>query len=77
MKPKGTIRRWLVDTGAGQHVVGRRHLTQQQVEIMAKADPISLITANGFIEVDQIVELHVDELGFSIWASVLLESPPA
>ena len=73
----GTIRRWLVDTGAGQHVVGKHHRTQDQLNSIVKADSISLVTANGFIEVDRKVELHVDELGFSIWAYVLPESPPA
>ena len=73
LKLEGTIRRWLVDTGVGQHVVGRSHSTKQQLKSLAKSDPITLATANGLIEVDQTLELHVDELGFSIWAYVLLE----
>ena len=77
VKVQGTIRRWLVDTGAGQHVVGKSHLTKQQLASMVKSDPITLVTASGVIIVYQIVEFHVDELGFAIWAYVLPESPPA
>ena len=73
MRYEGTIRRWLVDTGACRHVVGWRHPTKQQLASMVKSDPTSLGTANGLIEVDDIVELMVDELGFTVWACVLPE----
>ena len=58
-------------------MVGKRYRTQDQLNSTIKADSISLVTADGLIEVDRIVELYVDELGFRISAYVLLESPPA
>ena len=71
------IRRWLVDTGAGVHVVGRQHLTARQFKNTVTGDTVSLLIANGVVEVDQTVELFVDELGFSVWVYVLPDSPPA
>ena len=63
---KGKIRRWLLDTGAGIHVVGCQHLKQQQLRSRVKSDPVRLVTANGIIGVEQTVELWIDQLGFSI-----------
>ena len=65
---KGNIRRRLVDTDAGIHVVGRQHLTSQQLKARQKADAVSLNIANGVTECDEIVELMVDELGLTVWA---------
>ena len=61
---KGVIKRWLLDTGAGIHVVGRQYLTKQQLAGLVQSDPVTLATATGTIEVTQTVELWVDELGF-------------
>ena len=60
------VRRWLLDAGAGIHVVGRQHLTQQQLRSRVKSDPVRLVIANGIVGVDQTVELWIDQLGFSI-----------
>ena len=73
----GTIRRWLVDAGVGQHIVVCSNLSKQQLASAQTVEAISVVTANGVIKVDQVVDLWVDELGFSDSAYILPGSPPA
>ena len=66
----GTIKRWLVDTGAGQHVVGREHLTAQQLADAFDVDPLRLITANWVIDASKATCLYVDQL--DLWVLVYI-----
>ena len=73
----GTVKRWLVDTATGNHFVGPRHLSQQQIDSAVPMDPVRLATANGVIDVDKGVWLYVDELELWVLAYILEDSPPA
>ena len=74
---EGKVKRWLVDTGAGAHFVGRKYLTQQQIDAVVSLDPIRLAIANGVISADKGAWLYVDELELWIMAYILEDSPPA
>ena len=74
---KGTIKRWLVDTGAGQHVVGKEHLIAQQLADVVDVDPLRLITSNGIIEASKATWLYVSQLDLWVQAYIFDNCPPA
>jgi hypothetical protein len=71
-----SLRRFLVDSGASFHLVCFKTLTPREkggVRKMKK--PIPIYTANGVIYISEEVEIHVVELGMTVTAHLLANSP--
>ena len=46
---------WLVDTGAGRHVIGRRYLTEQQMASIQQVQSVGFQIANGSVYCNEAV----------------------
>ena len=71
------IKMWMIDTGAGQHFIGRKYLTAEQLANLVDAEPITFTTANGQVPADKAVILHIDALDLDLPVYVLPDSLPA
>ena len=72
-----SIRTYIVDRGASYHIADRKNLTKvEQLTIRGLDEPISLNTANGYIEATQYAYVHALELDMTVKV-ILLENSPA
>ena len=69
------IRRWLLDTGASQHMVPRSAVRTEDLYPTGK--PFSIRTANGTIVVKDNAQVYVPALDTRVEAIVLASTPPA
>ena len=67
---------WMVDTGSGTDLVGRKTLGAE-VTIHKDEKPVSLSTANGSIPVTDVVNVRSKVLRETVQPKVLEHSPPA
>ena len=69
-------RKFLVDSGAGLHVVSLRSLSKREKASIQNLDvPYKVNTANGEIIIDKFATVRVRELGITVKAMVLKDSP--
>ena len=69
------FKRWLLDTGASQHMVPRHSVRQDDLYKATK--PILIKTANGIVEVKKRAQVYIPTLGVRVEAIVLQSTPPA
>ena len=62
--------KWVVDSGAGIHLVPRAHKTGSYL-----AAPIVIMTANGTVQTSEMTEVRCPVLGGTVQAYVLAQSP--
>ena len=62
--------KWVVDSGAGIHLVPRAHKTGSYL-----AAPIVIMTANGTVQTSEMTEVPCPVLGGTVQAYVLAQSP--
>ena len=67
----------MIDTGAGNHFVGRKHLTPKQLSTLVDVEPIAFITADGRVDTNKAVIVHIDGLDLDVSVYVLEDSLPA
>ena len=67
--------KWIIDSGAGFHLVGRKRLASNGVEVKEAAKPLILSTANGRVGADKVAVVEVEKLGTEAEAIVLDDSP--
>ena len=72
-----TIREWIVDTGSGLHLMGKKSLAQEAVAGTLAIKPVKLTTANGVIHASEQLLARVTALGsdLPITITVLDDSP--
>ena len=69
--------RCIVDTGASDHIISRKHLTPAERRTIRKSSfGLSFQTANRETFSDEIVDFRVNDLGITVTAWVLKDSPP-
>eukprot|EP00971_Amphidinium_carterae_P342388 6481670-Amphidinium_carterae.1 len=69
-------RSWIIDSGSGEHLVGRQLLMESEVRSIQVMDHhVRLRTANGVITCSECVMIHVPPLGKSFRALVLEQAP--
>eukprot|EP00971_Amphidinium_carterae_P266969 5295298-Amphidinium_carterae.1 len=73
---EGITRTWIVDTGVAQHLVGRWHLTSEEVDTAHDITPVRLSTANGVIRAPQRVSINLPGLGDLSVEPLILDSSP-
>ena len=75
-KVKTGPKRWVIDTGSGNDLVGKADLTPMDIRDVEKFSPsLVLATANGHIVVDDCVDLQVSKLLLVIKAKILPDTP--
>ena len=62
---------WMIDTGAGNHFVGKNHFSKEQLATLTDAPPLVFSTANGKVTADKVVLMHIDELDLDLPVYVL------
>ena len=65
------VTRWLVDTGAGRHVIGRKLLTNDQLANIQTVEPITFWTANCNFESSEAIMMYIDPLGIEVLVYIL------
>ena len=69
--------RCIVDTGASDHIISMKHLTRDERKSIRKTEfGLSFQTANKEVYTDKIVDFYVEDLGITVTAYVLEDSPP-
>ena len=64
-------------TGASDHIISRKHLTPEERKTRRKSEfGLSFQTANHEAFSHEIVDFRVDDLGITVTAWVLPDSPP-
>ena len=70
-------RLFICDTGASYHIIGKKFMTRQEHQNIREADvPVILKTANGDIVANFVTDIYVKQLGRTVEAYVLKDSPP-
>ena len=69
-------RNFIVDSGASFNLIGEKDLTASERKRVRKACPIQLNTANGTVESDRVLDIHVQDLDVSIEFYILKNCPP-
>ena len=69
---------WLMDTGCGHDLVGKKmvHGYQTQAAPVGKSGSITFATANGKIRTTEVVPMHCEVFGNEIAPFLLPETPP-
>ena len=66
-----------MDSGAGRHIIGRQHLTEEQLANLQDVEELSCVFANGVITSNKIIIMHLIKylsLGFRcVWKFPSLE----
>ena len=57
---------WMVSTGGGNHFVGKRHFSEEQLANMFVAEPLTFHTANGNVLANKTVLIHVGKLAINV-----------
>ena len=65
------VRSWVVDTGSGNHLVGRNRLDQAHLDRLQRAPTKRLQTANGVITIDEAAHVESGALNDTVNALVL------
>ena len=73
--PDSQIHRWLIDTGCGYDLVGRREVAALKALFRKARIPITFQTASGTTPTTECLELHLEELGEVIEPYVLASTP--
>ena len=73
--PLSSVNSWLVDTGCGHDLVGKRDLGKHAGHIKKSANPIVFATANGAVPSYDSIKMKVPELGETVQPWVLKSSP--
>ena len=71
------VRRFIVDSGASFHMIGRRDLTRAEINRMRPRPPQQLQSANGLVTAEYEVDVTVRELGNRRITCLILEDTPA
>ena len=59
-------RNFIVDSGASFNLVGYKSLSPAERTRVRKAHPISLNTANGMVDAEDVLDIYVQDLGITI-----------
>ena len=71
------IARCIIDSGASDHIISRKHLTKQELKSIRKADFVMTFqTANRTTQATEVVDYYVSDLDIYVTAWVLDDSPP-
>lgn len=71
------IARRIVESGASDHIISRKHLTKKEMKSIRKAETsMQFQTANKTTETDDIVDYCASDLGITVTAWVVQDSPP-
>ena len=73
--PESPIHRWLIDTGCGYDLVGRREVAKLQALFRKANIPITFQTAAGLTPGTECLELQIEELGEIIEPYVMASTP--
>ena len=74
---KSSARVYIVDSGASYHIASLAELSRdEKLTVKDLDEPITLKTANGYNEATQYAIVYVKELGMSVKAILLEDSPP-
>ena len=71
------VTKWLLDTGASHHLVGKQWLTNVKQNMYKVKVPLCLTTANKNISVDDCIDIQVKAIDEDITAYCLPDCPPA
>ena len=75
-KDVGKRRRWMYDSGASPHCLNKGNLTKTERACLGRADiTLQAATANGQIEVDQVIDFEIEKLGVKGKAYALDNGP--
>ena len=66
---------WVVDTGSGHHLVPRSARTPAETRSTREGTTLSLATANGTVNENEVTKSQVDALGMAVEVRVLRETP--
>jgi hypothetical protein len=71
------VREFIIDTGASLHCIGTELLTDEERKTIRLLDkPLDLDTASGIVQATHEATVYVRELGISVTALVMPDSPP-
>jgi hypothetical protein len=70
------VNSWVIDTGSGHNLVPKSDLLPNEQASLRDADePLRLATANGIVEVKQVTDATVTDLGCTLTARVFKATP--
>ena len=74
---QGPKRQYILDSGASHHCVSKDDLTEEEAATIKELpEPIEIYTAKGPYKVLQQAKINVVDLGLTVWAILLQDSPP-